>query len=139
MQHEPPDSDDARGEYDSVHVDSVVGYGGIVLGVDGVARPMPEHEALAAAIPQWVKLGGHEADTLAACLEFATHDHPTIRAATLSAFGGLARRYGRRARARRAGGRAGLRDRDDDVRGAAPRSADLIEEALGCRISRPVV
>ena len=33
----------------------------------------------------------------------------------------------------------GLRDRDDDVRDAATRSADLIEEALGWRISRPVV
>ncbi len=91
MQHDPRDSDDARGKYDSVHADSVLGYGGIALAADGVARPMPEHESLAAAMPQWVKLAGHEADTLAVCLEFATHDHPAVRAATLSAVAGCAR------------------------------------------------
>ena len=51
MQHERPNSDDARAEYDAVHADSVLGYGGIVLGSDGLPRPMPEYEALAAAIP----------------------------------------------------------------------------------------
>ena len=141
MQHERPNSDDARSEYDSVHADSALGYAGIVLGSDGVPGPMPEYDALAAAIPQWVKLAGHEADTLGACLEFATHDHPTVRAATLSAFGELARHYGRLAQRGRVvrAIELGLRDRDDDVRDAATRSADLIEEALGWRISRPVV
>jgi hypothetical protein len=141
MQHEPPESDDARAEYDSAHADSVLGYGGIVLGADGVPRPMPEHEALAAAIPRWVELADHEADTLGACLDVAAHDHPAVRAAAVAAFGELARRYGRlaeRARVVRAI-ELGLRDRDDGVRGAATRSAAIVEQTLGWRISRPVV
>ena len=141
MRHEPPDSDDAPDEYDLVHADSVLGYSGVILGADGVARPMPEHEALAGAIPHWVELADHEADTLGACLEFAAHDHPTVRAAVVTAFCELARRYRRlteRPRVVRAI-ELGLRDRDDDVRYAAARSADIIEETLGWRISRPAV
>jgi hypothetical protein len=139
--HEPPDSDDTDPEYETTHADSVLGYGGVVLGDDGVLHVMPEHQALTAAIPRWVELPAHEAATVDACLEFAAHDHPAVRAACAAAFGDLARRYGRltqRERVVRAI-ELGLRDRDNDVRGAATRSADILEQALGWRISRPVV
>ena len=139
--HEPPDSDDTDVEYETTHADSVLGYSGIVLGENGRLHAMPEHQALAAAIPRWVELPDHEADTVGACLEFAAHDHPLVRAACVAAFGDLARRYGRlaqRARVVRAV-ELGLRDHDDDVRRAASRSADILEQALGWRVSRPVV
>ena len=129
MQHEPPDFDDASAQYHSVYTDSVLGYGGVVLGADGIPRPMPEHEALAGAIAHWVQVADHEADALGACLEFATHDHPTVRAAAVAAFGDLVRRYGRlgeRDRVVRAIER-GLRDGDNDVSSVATRSADVIE------------
>ena len=137
--HDPRDPDDLDVEYETTHADSVLGYGGVVLGIDGVLHAMPEHEALAAAIPRWVELPAHEADTLNACLHFAGHDHPAVRAACAAGFGDLARRYGRlaqRARVVRAV-QLGLRDRDHDVRGAAARSADILEHTLGWPISRP--
>jgi hypothetical protein len=140
MRHEPPEmGDDA--ECDTIYAESALGAGGITVGADGIARPLPEHEALAGAIQQWVLLAEHESDTLDACLGFAAHDHPAVRAAAVAAFGDLARRYGRlaeRARVVRSV-ELGLRDRDDDVRGAASRSADILEATLGWRISRPVV
>jgi len=83
----------------------------------------------------------HESDTLDACLGFASQDHPAVRAAAAAAFGDLERHYGRLAERERVvrAIELGLRDRDDDVRGAASRSADFVEASLGWRISRPVV
>ena len=141
MRHELPDMGDEDDEFDSAYADSGLMAGGVTIGADGVARPIPEHEALAYAIPQWVLLPGQESDTLDACLGLAAHDHPAVRAAAAAAFGDLARCYGRlgeRDRVVRAI-ELGLRDRDDNVRGAAARSADIVEAALGWRISRPVV
>ena len=135
-----PDSDDTN-EYETTYADSVLGYGGIALGPDGVARAMPEHQALAAAIPRWVELAEHKADTLDACLQFAAHDHPAVRSASVAALGALARRYGQLGERQRVvhAIELGLRDRNEDVRGAASRTADILEAALGWRISRPVV
>ena len=139
---EPPDPDeteDGDDEYDTTYAKSVLAYGGVVSGPDGKLHTMPEHEALAGAIPQWVELAQHEADALDACLEFASHDHPVVRAASVAAFGDLADRYGRlgqRERVVRAIELA-LRDRDEDVRAAAARSAAFVEQTLGWRVARP--
>ena len=141
MRHESPETGDDDDAFDSAYAESGLMAGGVTIGADGLARPLPEHEALAYAIPQWVLLPGHESDTLDACLGFAAHEHPAVRTAAAAAFGDLARRYGRlgqRERVVRAI-ELGLRDRVDDVRGAAARSADIVETALGWRISRPVV
>jgi hypothetical protein len=141
MHHESPEMGDEDDEFDTTYAESGLMAGGVALGADGVTRPLPEHEALAFAIPQWVLLRGHQSDTLDACLGFAAHDHPAVRAAAAAAFGDLARRHGRLAHRERVvrAIELGLRDRDDDVRGAASRSADIVEAALGWRISRPVV
>jgi hypothetical protein len=141
MCHEPPEMDDSDDELETGYGESVLMAGGVIVGADGIARPLPEHEAIAGAIPQWVLLPKHEADTLDACLGFAAHDHPAVRAAAAAAFGDLVRRYGRLAERERVvrAIELGLRDRDDDVRGAASRSAGIVEAALGWRISRPVV
>ena len=112
---------------------SVLGYGGVVLNTDGTSQPMPEHQAIAAAIPNWVPLADHERDTLDACLKFATHHHPTVRAAAITAFGDLVVRYGRlgeRERVLRAIA-LGLRDDDEAVRDAASRSGELVKQRLG--------
>jgi hypothetical protein len=142
MRHEPPEmDDDDDDEFDTIYAESVLGASGITVGADGIACPLPMHEAIAHAIPHWVLLPEHESDTLEACLEFAVHDHPAVRAAATAAFGDLARRYGRlaeRGRVARAV-ELGLRDPDDDVRAAASRSADILEATLDWRISRPVV
>ena len=141
MPHESPHLGDEDDEFDTACAESGLMAGGVTIGADGVARSLREHEALAFAIPQWVMLPGHESDTLDACLGFAAHDQPAVRAAATAAFGDLARRYGRLAERERVlrAIELGLRDRDDDVRGAAARSADIVEAALGWRISRPVV
>jgi hypothetical protein len=47
MRHDTSDSDDTPDEYETAYAESALGYGGIVLGSDGVLRPMPEHEAIA--------------------------------------------------------------------------------------------
>ena len=139
--HEPPDSDGTDVEYEITRADSVLGYGGVVLGDDGGLRVIPEHQALTAAIPRWVELPAHQADTVDACLAFAAHEHPAVRAACVVALGDLARRYGRVAQRERVvrAIELGLRDRDKDVRGVATQSADILEQALGWQISRPVV
>ena len=141
MPYESPEMGDEDDEFDTSFAESGLMAGGVTIGADGVARPLPEHEALAFAIPQWVQLPAHESDTLDACLGFAAHDHPAVRAAATAAFGELAGRYGRLAEQERVvrAIELGLRDRDADVRGAAARSADIVEAALGWRISRPVV
>jgi hypothetical protein len=96
MRHEPPEmDDDDDDEFDTIYAESVLGASGITVGADGIACPLPMHEAIAHAIPHWVLLPEHESDTLEACLEFAVHDHPAVRAAATAAFGDLARRYGR--------------------------------------------
>src|SRR5688500_15815700 len=100
MRHEPSGTGDDD-QFDTTYAESGLMAGGVRVGADGVAHPMPEHEALAFAIPQWVLLPGHESDTLDACLWFAAHDHPAVRAAAAAAFGDLARRYGRLAQRER--------------------------------------
>ena len=139
MPNEHPDSDDTLEEDERTYAQSVLGFSGVLLGPHGAVRPMPDHEALAGAIPQWVLLPEHEAETLDACLGFAAHDHPAVRAAAVAAFGALTGRYGRLDR-REQVVRAielGLRDRDTDVRDAASRSADIVWQALGWQVSRP--
>ncbi|HUQ84470.1 MAG TPA: hypothetical protein VM076_25170 [Gemmatimonadaceae bacterium] len=140
MRHDPPDSDDEGDDEDDefdTYAASGLMAGGVTIGPDGVARPMPEHQALAAAIPQWVLLPEHEADALAACLGFASHDHPVVRGAAVAAFGNLAVRYGRLENRERVvqAIELALRDREADVRDAAFRSATLLRQTLGWQFS----
>jgi hypothetical protein len=128
MPQEPPTSGVAYASFASV-----LGCGGVLVDTAGVARPLPDHEALAAAIPEWVPRADHAVDALHNCLVLATHVHPTVRAAALAAFGELARReefLGERSRVVRAL-KLGLRDPDPDVRAAAARATVLVEERLG--------
>ena len=138
MRPQPPDPD-SPDKQRTKHFDSLLGYGGVIIDSAGFSHPMPEHEAIAGAIPYWVTLPEHEADTLDSCLQFATHDHPAVRAAAIEAFGELARRYGRLGEHDKVvrAIELGLRDVDDQVRGAAARSGDMVQAKLGWRISRP--
>ena len=81
MRHEPPAMGDGDDEYDTIYVESATRGRRHQVGRRRHCAPLPEHEALAGAIPQWVLLPEHEADTLDACLGFAAHDHPAVRAA----------------------------------------------------------
>ena len=126
-------------EHETTYIESGLMAAGITVGPDGISQPVPQHEAIATAIPLWVRLREHEAETLSVCLRLTSHGHPAVRAAAVAAFGDLARRYGRLAERERVE-RAielGLRDRDSDVRGAASRSADTVEARLGWTIERP--
>lgn len=120
---------------------SLVGHAGVIIDANGDTQPLPEHEALAAAIPQWVQHADQEADCLRTCLALTTHEHPTVRAAAFSAFGELARRSGRLGERTRVVPtlEIGLRDRNEEVRDAATRSAVLVEASLGWQIARPDV
>jgi hypothetical protein len=109
---------------------------------DGMhAVDVPEHEAITAAMPQWVRRPEHRAAAEAFCLDLAAHPHPRVRAAVLEALGELATRYrqfDQRERVVRAL-ELGLRDRDAEVRDAAAAATTTTERLLGWRVSRPVV
>ena len=45
-----PHSDDSD-KYDYTYAESALGWGGMVIGPDGIGQPIPEADALAFAIP----------------------------------------------------------------------------------------
>ena len=131
--NERPDADNASDEHYVSFFPSLLGYGGIRMDADGNSTDFPEHEALLAAIPMWVTVDEHEDDALDLCLEFAAHPLAEVRAAAVTAIGDLARRYGRLKQHERVSGtlRHALADADADVRQAATRSLQTLEETLG--------
>lgn len=81
-------------EYEVVHFDSVLGWGGMVIGPDGQGQPMPEAEALAAVIPDFVGVPEHLLDNaVAICLDALGRPELPVRIAALQAFAEIARRY----------------------------------------------
>ena len=124
--------------------ESAIGWMAIAFDVnaDGMQPvEVPEHEAITAAMPHWVREPKHRSQAEALCLQLASHGDPRVRAAVLHAFAELAARYGRcdsGARVKLAIA-LGLRDRDEDVRGRAGAAATTVEQALGWRLPRPVV
>jgi len=127
-----PDSIHGHDGSESRYLGSVLGWRGVVVRSDGSTVAMPEHEALAAAIAQWVALPEHLDDAVAICLDVVTRPEPLVRAAAISAFGAIARRYSRLPReqsVRLAVARA-LHDPVGEVRQAAAAARHELEQAL---------
>lgn len=121
---------DAADEYDETYIESTIGWGGMVVGPDGIGRPMPEHEALIAAIPEWVGSSEHHDQTVQIYIEVLERPEDEVRLAAVAAIGEVATRYGRlpnRAAAREAVVRA-LNDPSPDVRTAATATLGLIDQ-----------
>lgn len=117
-------------DYDVVHYDSVLGWGGIVIGPDGFGWPMDEVEALAGAIPAWVNIPEHLEDAVGICLEVVSRPEAVVRTAALAAFAAIARRYGRMPQ-RDAVARAvanARRDPEAAVRAAASEAAQALAQ-----------
>ena len=127
-------TDGAAGKNDSeaVQLGSALGWGGVVFRPDGSTAAMPEDEALAAAIAQWVYLPEHLDDAVAICLDVVTRPEPRVRTAAVSAFGAIARRYARvpREQAVRFAVARALQDPVDEVREAATTTTQALDQAL---------
>jgi len=82
-------------EYDETYVESTIGWGGIVIGPDGIGPSMPEHEALVAAIPGWVGLPEHLDTAVRIYIEVLERPEEAVRLAAVTAIGDVARRHNR--------------------------------------------
>ena len=121
---------DAAEEYDETCIESTLGWGGMVIGPDGIGRPMPEHEALIAAIPEWVGISEHHDQAVQICIEVLERPEDEVRLAAVAAIGEVARRYGRlpNRTAARAAVIGALDDPSPDVRTAAAATLGLIDQ-----------
>jgi hypothetical protein len=130
---EGPDETHGHDETEIVHLGSALCWGGVIVRSDGSTVPMPEHEVLTAAIPQWVQLAEHLDDTVDICLDVVTRPESLVRVAAVSAFGAIARRYARlpQEQAVRLAVTRALHDPVDEVREAAAVARQAIEQALG--------
>ena len=129
MTNEPDDAE----EYDETYVESTIGWGGMIIGPDGVGRPMPEADVLVMAIPGWVGLPEHLEQAVRIYVEVLDRPEAAVRLAAVTAIGEVARRYGHLPHpreAREAVGRA-LDDVDAGVRAAAGRAQQLINQIRG--------
>jgi hypothetical protein len=123
------DADDAE-EYQETYMESALGWGGMIIGPDGIGRPMPEDEALIAAIPDWVGIPEHLNDAVQIYIQVLGRPEQSVRLAAVIAIGEVARRYGRlphRTNARGAVMRA-LTDPSPEVRTAAAATLGLIDQ-----------
>ena len=123
------DPDDAE-EYQERYIESALGWGGMIIGPDGIGRPTPESEALTAAIPEWVGIPEHLDDAVRIYIKVLGRPEQSVRLAAVIAIGKVARRYGRlpdRTNARGAVMRA-LTDPSLEVRTAAAATLGLIDE-----------
>jgi hypothetical protein len=122
-------ADDAE-EYEETYMESALGWGGMIIGPDGIGRPMPEDEALTVAIPEWVGIPEHLDDAVQIYIEVLGRPEQSVRLAAVTALGEVARRYGRlpdRTNARGAVMRA-LTDPSSEVRTAAAATLGLIDQ-----------
>ena len=125
MEHDP----DGAEEYEEIHVGSTIGWGGMIIGPDGIGRPMPEVDALLMAIPGWVGNAKHLDQAVRIYMEVLDRPEAAVRRAAVTAIGDVARRHGRlphRQEAREAVTRA-LHDVIADVRAAAGTALRLID------------
>lgn len=125
------DPDDTEG-HEVTYIGTTLGWGGIAIGSDGVGYPVPEHEALIAAIPQWVNLPEHLDDATRIYVEVLQRPEAAVRLAAVRAIGAVVRRYGRLPRpveARVAVAHA-TNDTDLDVRNEAAATLSEIERLI---------
>ena len=123
------DADDAE-EYEETYMESALGWGGMIIGPDGIGRPMPEDEALTAVIPEMVGTPEQLDDDVRIFLEVLGRPEQSVRLAAVIAIGEVARRYGRlpdRTNARGAVMRV-LTDPSPEVRTAAAATLGLIDQ-----------
>jgi hypothetical protein len=120
-------------EYDYTYAESVLGWGGTIIGPDGIGEPMPDAEALAFAIPLWVDVPEHIENAVSIYLDVMSRPEAAIRNAAITAIGALVYRYGRlphEARVRQIV-REALADSSAEVSAAAAATSDIIRNVLG--------
>jgi hypothetical protein len=116
-------------EFDEVFADTALGWGGIVVGPDGVGHPIDEADALARAMAAWVDAPEHLDSAVALCLTAIDRPEPHVRYAALTFFAEVWRRYGnigRRNEVTRAIRRR-LQDPDPEVRASAKSTATVFD------------
>jgi hypothetical protein len=77
-------------EYDETSAETTIGYGGMVVR-NGIGWPMPEAEAIAHAIPQWLEMVDDLDDVVALFLATLQSQGDAARIAVLNAFVHLAK------------------------------------------------
>jgi hypothetical protein len=127
-----PHSDDSD-KYDYTYAESALGWGGMVIGPDGIGQPIPEADALAFAIPLWVDIPEHIEDAVSIYIGVMSRPEVAIRKAAITAIGAIVRQYRRlpqESRARQTLSEA-LKDSNAEVSAAAARTSDIIRDVLG--------
>ncbi len=120
-------------EYDYTYAESALGWCGVVIGSDGIGQPIPEPDALAFAIPQWVDIPEHIEDAVSIYIDVMSRPEVAIRKAAITAIGAIVRQYGRlplESRARLTV-REALHDSSTEVSEAAAITSDIIRNVLG--------
>jgi hypothetical protein len=115
------------------HKKSVLGWGGVVIGSDGIGHPMAEAEALEHAIPKFVDAPEHMEDAVAIYIHVMSRPEVAIRKAAITAIGAIVSRYAwlpLESRARQTVKEA-LEDSSADVSAAARTTSDIIRDVLG--------
>jgi hypothetical protein len=129
MKSAPDDSD----EFEYTQRESMLGYGGVRIGLDGVSGPIPEPEALARAIPLWVGIPEHLETAVSTYISVMSRPEVSVRKAAVAAIGAVVEKYGRlpqESRARQAVLDA-LEDPSPEVSAAATATACIIRDVLG--------
>jgi hypothetical protein len=127
-----PRSGDAD-EYDYTYAESALGWGGMIVGPDGIGEPMPDAEALAFAIPLWVDVPEHIENAVSIYLDVMSRPEAAIRKAAITAIGAVVHRYGHlphEALARQTV-REALADSSAEVSAAAAATSEIIRNVLG--------
>lgn len=120
-------------EWDYTYIESTLGWGGMIVGPDGIGMPLPEHEALTAAIPLWVNIPEHLDSAVSIYVDVMSRPEVGVRLAAISAIGDIVRKYGRlphEAQARRAISIA-QNDTNPEVAAAAVATSSIVDKVLG--------